>query len=348
MKKLNFKTKKTGCLLVIFIASLLLSSCFTTQSSTQESPKENESNAFESAFDNIKPKEQNFSDKELEDITLWNSAEQRIFVQTHLNPFDENESLPYNPWIAAYEGFLMAKMLGFDEDFSTEEMYLFISAMFDGMPLEVEVGILVKSIVIPGWYDNGSPLVINLTRAFAGNQIPTAVYMFNSWDNLRSYGLSMIKKAGIAYEDPRLKLPEGDLRQEFMDSYMISWLDNGFITASNSIGDELPLFSSANDDFEKLNFTDIWLRDGNLDNDSEVLEVITEIIIKDDITPIGKVFARLQLFMYHLFHGEVESAQSVINELNESGLLELPEVGILAKRDLQRILDMAVRLSTEQ
>ncbi len=103
---------------------------------------------------------------------------------------------------------------------------------------------------------------------------------------------------------------------------------------------------------EKLNFTDNWLRDGNLDNDSEVFTFLTEIITKDEIPPLNKVLARMQLFMYHLFHGEVESTQTVIDELNTSGLLELPEVseteiGILAKRDLQRILDIAIRLSSE-
>ncbi len=135
-----------------------------------------------------------------------------------------------------------------------------------------------------------------------------------------------------------------------MDAYSISWLEDGFVSASSAVGKELPDFSTAGDDFKKVNLADDWIRDGNLDNDSEVLIVLSEIIERDEIKPIGKVFARMQLFMYHLFHGEIESAQLVIDELNKSGLLELPEVtdtevGVLAKRDLQRILDIAVRLS---
>lgn len=244
----------------------------------------------------------------------------------------------------------MASLLGLDEDFSTDELYLFIKAMFDDMPMNVKTGSLIKSIVVKDWYDDGSPLVMNVIRAFKGNKIPSVVYMFNTWDNLRTYGLPMIRKAGIAYEYPRFKTPEGDVLQECMDWYSISWLENGFVTASSSVGKELPEFTSIADDFEKLNLTDDWLRDGNLNNDSEVLTALSDIILRDEVKPIGRVFARLQLFMYHLFHGEVESAQSVIDELYGSGILELPEVsdteiGILAKRDLPRILDIAVRLS---
>ncbi|MDA3811268.1 MAG: hypothetical protein PF518_13175 [Spirochaetaceae bacterium] len=42
----------------------------------------------------------------------------------------------------------MASLFGLDEDMSTDEMFLFIKAMFDDMTTEVEVGSLVKSIVI--------------------------------------------------------------------------------------------------------------------------------------------------------------------------------------------------------
>lgn len=346
MHKLHYDKTIVGHFLIILIAVSLFSSCLTTQKPSQE--KE----TYTSPFDKLEPKPQNLSDDELDDIALWKSNEQTLFTQKHLESSDENTSRTYNPWIASYEGFRMASLFGFDEKMSTDEIYSFIQAMFDDMPTEVEVGALVKSIVIKDWYDDGSPLVLNITRAFGGNKIPMAVFMFNTWDNLRKYGLPFIKKAGIAFEYPRLKTPEGNFLQEFMDSYSISWLEDGFVTASNSVGKELPEFSTISDDFEKLNLTDDWIRDGNLDNDSEVLITLTGIISKDEVKPIGKVFARMQLFMYHLFHGEVESAQSVIDELHDSGLLELPEVsetevGIMVKRDLQRILEIAVRLSNQ-
>ncbi len=194
MKDLYFRKIKMGLIFISFISVLVLSSCMTTQKTSQE----NGNNSHESAKEQLKPKEQNLSDEELEDIALWKSNEQRIFVQNHSVPSDENGSRAYNPWTASYEGFRMASLFGFDKDFSTDEMYQFIQAMFSDMPEKIEIGSLVKSIIIAKWYDDGSPLVINLTRAFIGNKIPAVIYMFNTWDNLRKYGLSMIKKAGVA------------------------------------------------------------------------------------------------------------------------------------------------------
>ncbi|MBI9108586.1 MAG: hypothetical protein JEZ04_17715 [Spirochaetales bacterium] len=348
MQKLQFREMTVGGLLFVLIIVIALSSCMSSQRTSQG----NTANTAGSAFNKLELKEQKLNGEELADIALWKSTELAIFTQNHLEPTDDNLPRIYNPWIASYEGFRMASLLGLDSDFSTDEIYLFIRALFDDMPTDVETGSLVKSIVVSDWYDDGSPLVINVTRAYSGNKNPIVVFMFNTWNNLRKYGLPLIKKAGIVYEYPRLKTPEGEFLQEFMDSYSMSWLEDGFMTASGAVGKDLPLFSSVDDDFEKLNLTDDWLRDGNLDNDAEVLPVLTEIITRDEIKPIGKVFARMQLFMYHLFHGEVELAQAVINELNESGILEQSEVsetevGILAKRDLQRILDIAVMLSNQ-
>jgi|GEM_PF-3311899 len=348
MKKLNFNGIPLRGVFIVVITMIALSSCMSSQGGQNK----DSSNTVGTAIDELVPNEQNLNDEELADIVLWKSINQSVFVQNHLEPTEENTVLEYNPWIASYEGFRMASLLGLDADFTTDEMFQFIRALFDDMPNDVETGALVKSIVISDWYNDGSPLVINVTRAFSGNKIPAVVFMFNTWDNLRKYGLPLIKQAGIAYEYPRLKTPEGDFRQEFMDSYSMSWMDDGFVTASGSVGKELPLFSSAESDFEKLNLSDDWIRDGNLDNDSDILTVLSEIILKDEVEPIGKVFSRMQLFMYHLFHGEVENAESVIDELNKSGILELPEVsdteiGVLAKRDLQRILEIAVMLSKE-
>ncbi len=232
MKNLHSGPKRTGYLFIILITVILASSCLTTM---QTSPKEEKKDSG-SRFDKLEPKEQNLSERELKDIELWNSREQTIFIQNHLLPTEGNKSRIYNPWLASYEGFRMASLFGFDKDLSTDEIYLFIQAMFEEMPMEVEVGSLVKSIVIKNWYNNGSPLVLNLTRAFSGDKIPVAVFMFNTWDNLRNYGLPIIKSAGIAFEYPRLKTPEGKFQQEFMDSYSISWLEDGFVTASNMIG----------------------------------------------------------------------------------------------------------------
>ena len=347
MKKFNFKGISLGGLFLVLITMISLFSCVSSRVASQR----DSSNTAGTAIDELVPNEQNLNVEELADVVLWKSTNQLIFVQNHLEPTEENTALEYNPWIASYEGFRMASLLGLDADFSTDEMFQFIQALFDNMPSDVETGALVKSIVVSDWYDDGSPLVINVTRAFSGNQKPTVVFMLNTWDNLRQYGLPLIKKAGIAYEYPRLKTPEGDFLQEFMDSYSMSWMDGGFVTASGAVGTELPPFSSVESDFEKLNLSDDWIRDGNLSNDTDILTVLSEIIIKDEVEPIGKVFSRMQLFMYHLFHGEVGNAQSVIDELNESGILELPEVsgtelGVLAKRDLQRILEIAVMLST--
>lgn len=335
-------------LLTILVMVTLLTSCLTTQ----EPLAETESNNSNSTDNQFEPKEQDLTDKELADIALWNSSEENIFVQNHLVPSDDNSSRTYNPWLASYEGFRMLSLLGLDQDMSTEEILLFIDAMFNDMPTEVEVGSLVKSIVIKGWYANGSPLVINITRAFSNMKNPVAVYMFNTRDNIRNKTLPVMKNSGIGFEYPRLITPDGSYKQEFMSSYMITWLDDGFVTASNNIGKDLKQFSNMSEDFDKLGLTDDWLRDGDLSNDLEVFNVVSEIILRDDINSIGKVYARLQLFMYHLFHEDVGAAQTLINELNESGLLDLPEVseseiGIIAKRDLQRILDVAVRLSNQ-
>jgi hypothetical protein len=246
---------------------------------------------------------------------------------------------------AVYEIYPMLRIFGLHEKLTNDEKSIIIKAVFENIPRDLETGIPIRNIIIPSYFSDNNPLIIHVTFAFSGDMHPTIVNLTNTKGNIRQTGYSTIQNAGVGFQYPRIANVNNRMIIQSDNNYSMAVLSDGIISASSSIDKELPPINENGDTLEMLNLTDDYLRDGNLNNDDEVLSIIKKTISDNTKEPMLRLFANMQLYIYYLFKNDLDSAGNVIEAIDGSGLLDdetikKSEVFDVAKNDLKNILEI--------
>ena len=256
-----------------------------------------------------------------------------------------------DPYTQAYEGYRIIRLLGLVDRLSVADQYAFIDALFRDLPNPVAFAEPIRNIVVGRWYSDGEPLIVHVTQAFSGDQIPTLVAMFNTADGIRDRGYEAMQERGPAVEYPRFARVDGSLHAVAREFYAIKLLENGQVSASGAVGQDLPDFATIEDVRTRINLTDAYLRDGVRENDAAVVPVLEAVIGDETVAPLSRVHARMQLFMYYLFSGDLATAQEISDALQTWEIMneltvaqtELAEVALV---DLPNILAIAEALAS--
>lgn len=257
-----------------------------------------------------------------------------------------------DPYTQSYEGYRVLRLLGLVDQLSLADQYEFIAAVFRDIPNPVVFAAPIRNIAVGQWYENDEPLIVHITLAFTDDQIPAIVAAFNAQRGIRQWGHQVVRFAEPAVEYPRFAQTDDRTLPVFREQYVWNVFDNGQVSASRAAGrTDLPDFSTVQDVRERVNLTDDYLRDGNPDNDAVVVPVLEAVIEDESVPALSRVHASLQLAVYHLFAGDVETAQLVSDEILASELMELPEVSEtelaeVARIDLPNILAIAAALES--
>ena len=235
-------------------------------------------------------------------------------VVDELQPASE-ATFVIDPYTQVYEGYRIIRLLGLVDRLSVAEQYAFIDALFRDLPSPVAFAEPIRNIVVGRWFTNGEPLIVHVTQAFSGDQIPSLVAMFNTADGIRNLGYAFMQTYGPAVDYPRFVLADDRVRMVAQEFYGIKLLENGQVSASGAVGQDLPDFATIEDVSTRINLTDAYLRDGVRENDAAVVPVLEGVIGDETVAPLPRVHARVQLFMYYLFSGDLSAAQGVSDAL---------------------------------
>jgi hypothetical protein len=262
-----------------------------------------------------------------------------------------DDTFAIDPYTQAYEGYRIIRLAGLVDRLSVADQYAFIDALFRDLAKPVAFAEPIRNIVVGQWYTDGEPLIIHVTQAYSGDRIPSVVTMFNTAGGIRDLGYEAIQAQGPAVEYPRFVSVDGKVRAVAQEFYAIKLLENGQVSASGAVGRELPEFATIEDVRERVNLTDAYLRDGERDNDAAVVPVLEAVIADATVEPLVRVHARMQLFMYYLFSGDLAAAEEVSNAFQTWDIMseltvaesELAEVALV---DVPNILMIAEALTT--
>jgi hypothetical protein len=261
------------------------------------------------------------TEEEMEQLASYKALESGFLVD-ELNTL-EGEVYVADPYTQAYEGYRVIRLLGLIEKLTIEEQQQFIQALFSNIPTESGAGDKVRNIVVANYYENGDPLIVHITKAFSGpNKTPAVVAVFNTAGSIRMFGYKLIKSLGPAVDYPRFIKNSDGMKLVGKEYYSIKFLSSGQVSASSATDKELASFESLEDASERVNLTDNYLRDGNKENDDQVVPVLESVIADESVEPIVRVHANLQLYMYYLFRGDLAKAKEITTSLIDSELMD--------------------------
>lgn len=265
---------------------------------------------------------------------------------------DSADVLQLDPYSRAYEGYRVLTMLGLDDILNDEQQLEFVRALFHNLPSDVQVGMEIRNIAVNEWYDDGEPLIVHLTQAYAGEQIPTLVLIFNTMPYLREFGIDLIQAAGPGVEYPHLARTETGFKLIGHETYTILLMENAQVSASSAVTKDLPSFDEMESPNERVNLTDDYLRDGDRSNDDLVVPVLQDVIEDESVEPVFRIHGGMQLFMYYLLSGDLDAAGRAVEEIRTSPLLEDEsvkgsDIARAAVNEPEAILEIAIALAEE-
>lgn len=229
-----------------------------------------------------------------------------------------------NPYTQAYEGYRILRLFGLHRALTLPARYECIRALYSAVPARLVVGAPVRNIVVPGWFNSGDPLILHVSQAYTPSQQPVIVVLANTASGIRKHGYSIIQRLDPAVDYPRFVDTGTSYAVIANEQYATVLFPDGRVSASSAIGQLLPSFEEVTDARMVINLTDAYVRDENTENDSAVVEPLLNIAGDESAEAIYRVHARLQLFMYHLFQGDLERAERTAREAKEF-LLSLDE-----------------------
>jgi hypothetical protein len=286
---------------------------------------------------------QNLSEIEKEKIENYKSYT-NIFVD-ELLAHNSDDYFEADLNRAVYEMYLVLRLFGLHEKFTSDEKSIIIRAFYEKIPKNIKVGTPIRNVIIPSYFLNKDPLIFHVTFAYSGNRYPTIVILTNTKGNIRSSGYEAVKNNGIGFQYPRITTINDRMVIQSDNNYSVAILSNGIISASSAVGKELPLINENENTLEMLNLTDDYLRDGILENDDSVLPIINKTIADNTKEPMERLFANMQLYIYYLFKNDMNNVTRIITVINESGLLEDEtirdtEIADIARNDMKNIVEI--------
>lgn len=222
-----------------------------------------------------------------------------------------------NPYTQAYEGYRILRLFGLHEKLTLPARYECIRALYSAVPARLVVGAPVRNIIIPGWFTNDEPLILHVSQAYTPSQQPVIVALANTASGIRKHGYAVIRRLDPAVDYPRFVDTGTSYAVIANEQYATVLFPDGRVSASSAIGQRLPSFEEVTDTRMVINLTDAYLRDENGENDSVVVEPLLRIAGEESEDAIYRIHARLQLFMYHLFQGDLERAERTARETRE-------------------------------
>jgi len=222
-----------------------------------------------------------------------------------------------NPYTQAYEGYRILRLFGLHRLLSLPARYECIRALYSAVPTRIVVGAPIRNIIIPGWFVSGEPLILHVSQAFTGSQQPVMVVLANTESGIRRHGYPVIQRLDPAVEYPRFVDTGTSYAVIANEQYATVLFPDGRVSASSALGHQLPNFDDLPDSRAIINLSDAYLRDEDTENDGVVVEPLLAVASNDAEDPLLRVHARLQLFMYHLFQGDLTRAERTAEEARD-------------------------------
>ena len=260
--------------------------------------------------------------EQFEQLEMYRKTNREIDVDDFV---DYEQPIRYiNPYTQAYEGYRVLRLFGLHEKLTLPARYECIRALYSAVPARLVVGAPVRNIIIPGWFTNGEPLILHVSQAYTPSQQPVIVALANTASGIRKHGHAVIQRLDPAVDYPRFVDTGTSYAVIANEQYATVLFPDGRVSASAAIGQRLPSFEEVTDTRMVINLTDAYLRDESIENDSAVVEPLLTVAGDESGEAIYRIHARLQLFMYHLFQGDLEKAERTAREAKEF-LLSLDE-----------------------
>lgn len=299
-------------------------------------------------------KSQKLSEEEKGRLSRYRALKEGLLVDELQASQKDQKNFQFLNERMTYEGVLFLRYLGLREILDEKASERFIKALFENIPVDNPDGEPLRNIVIPQWYKNGYPLILQVTTVFIQGKtrkFPAIVVLMNASDIiLDRLGFELARQKDPQYPYPRFMTKDNHTTVEADGTYIFAVQGNMLVSSSLRTSGELPSLESAKTPRAKLNLTDSYLRDENPKNDSNVLPILKEIYENPHSNPLDKLHAGMQLFLYYFFQQDRESAEKIAGELQASPLLENSEISqreikAIIKEDLTFILRMNGGLS---
>lgn len=300
------------------------------------------------------PKPQVLSPEEQDRYTRYRNLKEGLFVDEFFAPGNKGDTVRFHNECISYEGVRFLRFLGLRKMLNEEESRQFIQALFEGIPLENPPTIPIRNIVVPRWYITGFPLILQVTTTRIkreNEEFPALLVLMNVHGGLlETFGPGMLRTMKPQYAYPRFVKDDKKMMLEADDFYAFAIRGNMIVTSSDLTSKELPPIGSAKTNKEKINLADSYLRDEDPSNDSTVYPVLKTIYEDESSSPVERLYAGANLFLFYLYQKEDRMAEKMVKELNASPLLENrqmnnPDIKKLIQEDLPLILAINRRLS---
>lgn len=300
------------------------------------------------------PKPQALSPEEQDRYTGYRNLTEGLFVDEFFAPGNKKDTIRFHTECISYEGVRFLRYLGLRKVLNEEESRRFIQAVFEGIPRENPPTLPIRNIVVPRWYITGFPLILQITTTrikSENEEFPALLVLMNVHGGLlEAFGPGVLRTMKPQYPYPRFVKGDKKTMLEADDFYVFAIRGNMIMTSSACTSKELPPIGSAKTNTEKINLADSYLRDEDPSNDSTVYPVLKTIYDDESSSPVERLYAGANIFLFYLYQKEDRMAEEMMNELNASPLLENSQMNNadikqLIQEDLPLILSINRRLS---
>ncbi|MCX7787826.1 MAG: hypothetical protein N2442_09025 [Spirochaetes bacterium] len=292
-------------------------------------------------------KPQLLNEEEQKRVSRYGELKNGLLVDELRTPQRDEQTLRFSNERMSYEGVFLLRHLGLRGVLDEEESEQFIRAVFERIPTDNPNGAPLRNIVIPRWYREGSPLILQINTTIIQDKAktyPVILVLLNANGTvIDQFGYKVAQELRPTYTYPRFERRNGNRYLEADGTYLFMVQGNGLVSSSTRTSGELPSLDSAKTIRAKLNLTDSYLRDENPKNDTMVFPVLKEIYEDRKSQPLDRLHAGLQLFLFYLYQQKDDEAEEIAQQLRISTLLEhegvvRTEIPSIIREDLPFIL----------
>lgn len=223
-----------------------------------------------------------------------------------------------------YEALNLAMRFDLISRFSAAEFAYFAYALLEKLDVVDRNGIGLRDIIVPGYFDNGSPLVIHVAL-LALNDSLKIVWISNAPEARGDVEQYNYRRTVPLVETPRFEHVNPGRTGGNVENGIIHLYRGGFLT-SQSVNLQLDDHASASDMDVAYRVADAYIRDGNRENDSWIPARLQTISRDEDQDPTVRCMAYLNLVQHYYYLEDNDNLSSSINELVSSGILKHEKV----------------------